>query len=154
VAVLVEGSFPSVFTHRLNADRLARIQLQFHQPYVSRSVPTRMIVVGDGNMFTNAVSREDGPLPMGMDPYTRQLFSNREFFENCLTYLTDTTGIIQARNKDFTLRLLDKQKVARQKLTWQWLGFLIPIAFVLLFAACFQFFRKRRYTETGSPSAR
>lgn len=150
VAVLVEGTFPSVFRHRLNPDRLARVQLQFHESYLGESVPTRMIVVGDGNMFTNAVSQEDGPLAMGMDPYTRQLFANREFFENCLTYLTDTTGIIQARDKDFTLRLLDPGKVQSQKLTWQWLGFLIPIAFVLLFWVCFQFFRQRRYTEAGS----
>lgn len=150
VAVLLEGRFPSLFRHRLNADKLAHIQLQFHQPYQPQSSQTRMIVVGDGNMFTNAVSRQDGPLPMGMDPYTRQMFANREFFENCLTYLTDTSGIIQARDKDFTLRLLDKEKVQDRKATWQWLGFLIPIAFVLLFAVFFQFFRQRRYSEAES----
>jgi hypothetical protein len=106
-----------------------------------------MIVVSDGNMFMNAVSPQDGPLEMGMDPYTRQLFANREFFENCLTYLTDTTGIIQARNKDFKLRLLDKAKIGQQKTTWQVLAFLIPIAFVLLFAVIFQFVRQRKFAE-------
>jgi gliding-associated putative ABC transporter substrate-binding component GldG len=146
VAVLLEGDFPSVFRNRLNADMRAKIELRFHEPYKPLSIPTRMIVVSDGNMFLNPVSRQDGPLAMGMDPYTRQLFANREFFENCLTYLTDTTGIIQARNKDFKLRLLDKTKVEQHKATWQVLGFLIPLAFVLLVAAVFQFVRQRKYT--------
>jgi hypothetical protein len=144
--VLLEGDFPSVFRNRLNADMRAKIELRFHEPYKPLSIPTRMIVVSDGNMFLNPVSRQDGPLAMGMDPYTRQLFANREFFENCLTYLTDTTGIIQARNKDFKLRLLDKTKVEQHKATWQVLGFLIPLAFVLLVAAVFQFVRQRKYT--------
>lgn len=153
VAVLLEGKFPSVFRHRLNADMLVRIQLDFHHAYLPESPENRMIVVGDGNMFSNAVSSQDGPLPMGMDPYTRQLFSNREFFENCLTYLTDTSGIIAARDKDFALRLLDQGKVQREKTLWQWLGFLIPVAFVLLSAVIFQFYRQRRYQEPPAGTA-
>lgn len=145
VAVLLQGRFPSLFQHRLNADMLARIQLQFSHPFISESKTTRMIVVSGGDMFMNSVSQQDGPLTMGMDAYTRQLFANREFFENCLTYLTDTTGIIEARNKDFKLRLLDKNKITSQKSTWQVLGFLIPIACVLLFALIFQFIRHRKY---------
>ncbi len=147
IAVLLQGTFPSVFKNRLNDQMLAQIQMNFHHPYKSQSSDTRMIVVSDGNMFMNAVSPQDGPLEMGMDPYTRQLFANREFFENCLTYLTDTTGIIQARNKDFKLRLLDKAKIGQQKTTWQVLAFLIPIAFVLLFAVIFQFVRQRKFAE-------
>lgn len=147
IAVLLQGTFPSIFRDRLNDEMLAKIQMQFHHPYKNQSGKTRMIVVSDGNMFTNAVSPQDGPLEMGMDPYTRQVFANREFFENCLTYLTDTTGIIQARNKDFKLRLLDKNKIEQQKTTWQVLGFLIPIAFVLLFAIIFQFIRQRKFAE-------
>lgn len=145
IAVLLQGTFPSIFKDRLNDQMLAQIQMNFHHPYKSQSSDTRMIVVSDGNMFMNAVSPQDGPLEMGMDPYTRQLFANREFFENCLTYLTDTTGIIQARNKDFKLRLLDKAKIGQQKTTWQVLAFLIPIAFVLLFAVIFQFVRQRKF---------
>ncbi|MGH2642789.1 MAG: Gldg family protein, partial [Chitinophagaceae bacterium] len=147
VAVLLQGTFPSIFRDRLNDEMLANIQMQFHHPYKSQSSDTRMIVVSDGNMFLNAVSQQNGPLEMGMDPYTRQLFANREFFENCLTYLTDTTGIIQARNKDFKLRLLDKNKIEQQKATWQVIDFLIPIAFVLLFAVIFQFVRQRKFAE-------
>jgi gliding-associated putative ABC transporter substrate-binding component GldG len=147
VAVLLEGSFPSVFRGRMDQQMQAAVQLRFRQPYKDRSVPTRMIVVSDANMFLNAVTGQSGPLAMGMDPYTRQLFANREFFENCLTYLTDTTGVMQARNKDLRLRLLDSEKVAAEKSTWQVLDFLIPIALVLLFAVVFQFIRQRKYTE-------
>lgn len=147
VAILLEGRFPSLFSHRLNADRLAGLQLQSGRPFKEESVPTRMIVVSGGDIFMNSVSQQDGPLPMGMDPYTRQLFANREFFENCLTYLADTTGIMEARNKDFKLRLLDKNKIEEKRATWQVLGFLLPVAFVLLFGLIFQFVRQRKYAE-------
>jgi len=152
VAVLLEGIFPSVFRNRLNQQMLAHIAIQFKHAYRASSAPTRMIVIGGGNLFINAVSRQDGPLPMGMDPYSRQLFANREFFENCLTYLTDTTGIISARDKDFTLRLLDRRKLADQQAKWRLLNFIIPIAFVLLFALLFQYWRQRKYLrETNRP---
>lgn len=149
VAVLLQGKFPSLFQHRLNQEMLANIQLQFHHTYKSESENTRMIVVSGGDIFLNRVSRQDGPLAMGMDPYTRQVFANREFFENCLTYLTDTTGIIQARNKDFKLRLLDKNKIENQQAKWQLLSFILPIAFALLFAVIFNFIRQRKYAESG-----
>lgn len=145
VAVLLQGKFPSVYRNRLDQEMLKRIDSQYHHPYRNKSVPTSMIVVADPNLFINAISKQDGPLPMGMDPYTHQLFANRKFFENCLTYLTDTTGIMQARNKDFKLRLLDKTKVQAQKTRWQILNFLIPLIFILLFALIFQFVRQRKY---------
>lgn len=147
IAVLLHGTFPSIFRDRLNDQMLSQIQMNFHHPYKAQSDDTRMIVVSDGNMFMNAVSPQDGPLPMGMDPYTRQMFANRDFFENCLTYLTDTTGIIEARNKEFRLRLLDKNKIENRKATWQVLDFLIPIVFVLLFGVIFQFVRQRKFAE-------
>ncbi len=145
VAVLLEGRFTSVFKNRLSAEELDRLQRKSGHAYRSGSQPTKMIVVSDPNIFKNEVSKQDGPLPMGMDPYTRRLFANRTFFENCLTYLTDTTGIMLARSKDFSLRLLDGAKVEQQKATWQVLNFLVPFCFVLLFGMVFQYVRKRQF---------
>lgn len=147
VAVLLEGRFTSVFKNRLSAAERHNIKQTSGHAYLSRSKPTKMIVVSDPNIFKNEVSKQDGPLPMGMDPYTRRLFANRTFFENCLTYLTDTTGIMLARNKDFSLRLLDGAKVEQQKATWQVLNFLVPFCFVLLFGMVFQYVRKQQFAE-------
>ncbi len=146
VAVLLEGRFPSAFKNRLNATEQMKIKLNSGKSFRAESKTTKMIAVSDPNILKNKVSKKDGPLPMGMDPYTRQLFANRQFFENCLTYLTDTTGIMQARDKDFSLRLLDKAKVEEQKDTWTVLNFLIPSLLVLFFGMIFQYVRKRKYT--------
>lgn len=146
VAIALQGHFPSAFQHRLDAERQATLKARFGYAFQGKSGATRMIVVSNARLFTNAVSEQDGPLPMGMDPYTRQIFANREFFENSLTWLTDTTDIMQARNKDFALRLLDQEKVKAQQTTWQLLNFLIPLGFILLFAVVFQYVRQRKYS--------
>ncbi len=146
IAMLLEGRFPSVFKNRLTATEQMNLRINSGKTFRSESLPAKMIIVSDPNIFKNKETKKDGPLPMGMDNYTRQLFANRQFFENCLAYLTDTTGIMQARNKDFSLRLLDKAKVEQQKDTWRVLDFLIPFLFVLLFGMIFQYVRKRKYS--------
>lgn len=145
VAVLLEGRFSSVFRNRLSAQELAHIDSVFHHPYTTESVAGKMIVVSDASIATNAVSLQDGPLPMGMDPYTRQQFANREFFLNCLSYLTGGATIMEARNKDYKLRLLDAKRVEAEKGKWVFLNFAIPIGFVLLFGLVFQYLRQRKY---------
>src|SRR5215470_19548518 len=79
----------------------------------------KMIVVADGDIVLNDVSPKNGPLPMGMNLFTvgtnyEYQFANRDFLLNCLEYLTDKPGIIQTRNKEIVLRLLDDKKVKNQ----------------------------------------
>ena len=38
-----------------------------------------MIVVADGDIATNQVSQQYGPMPMGHNFYTNYTFSNKEF---------------------------------------------------------------------------
>ena len=147
IAVLLEGRFSSAFKSRLNATELSQVRMQSGAAYRPESKPTKMIVVSDPNIFRNGISKQDGPLPMGMDTYTRQLFANRDFFENCLAYLTDTTGVMVARNKEYTLSLLDQAKVESQQNRWKILNFLVPFLFVLCFGMVFQYVRKRKYSR-------
>jgi ABC-2 type transport system permease protein len=88
------------------------------------------------------MSETTGPLPMGELPYENYRFANREFFLNCVDYLTSTSGIFESRNKDFTLRLLDKKKVADQKINWQLINIVVPIAVIILFGLIYQWRRK------------
>lgn len=145
VAVLLEGTFSSLFTNRLSSelrDSLAANQQSFLN---KSSSSAKMIVMSDGNIGMNEVSQKEGPLPMGRNLYTGYQYANKDFVMNSLEYLTDNSGILQTRSKDFTLRLLDKRKVETQKGFCQMITLVIPIALVILFGVVYQFLLRRRY---------
>jgi ABC-type uncharacterized transport system involved in gliding motility auxiliary subunit len=104
-----------------------------------------MVVVADGDIVVNPVSQKEGPLTMGRNLYTGYQYANKDFFQNCLEWLTDRSGILELRGKDYTLRLLDKKKIEEERSTWQMLNIGLPILLVLIFALFYQFLRKRRY---------
>jgi ABC-2 type transport system permease protein len=104
-----------------------------------------MIIVADGDLVMNAVTQKEGPLPMGMNMYTRQQYANREFLLNAVEYMVDNSGILETRGKDYTLRLLDKSAVEEQKLKWQLLNIVLPIIIVIIFIAIYQLLRKRKF---------
>jgi hypothetical protein len=104
-----------------------------------------MIVTSVGEAFSNGYSTKDGVLPMGYYQFTGEFFANKNFLLNCLEYLTDRSGILEARSKDVKLRLLDKGRIKEEKTTWQVLNVALPIGSVLLFASVYLFYRKRRY---------
>jgi hypothetical protein len=108
-----------------------------------------MIVISDADILTNAVSQQDGPMAMGMNSYTRQQFANRDFISNCLFYLTGGASIMEARSKTFRLRLLDKEQLENDKLFWQLLNILLPLAFPLVLYFMYGFLRKRKYAMRG-----
>jgi ABC-2 type transport system permease protein len=60
--------------------------------------------------------------------------------------LCDDSGLIEVRGKEITLRLLNKAKVKKEKLQWQLVNMVLPVALVLLFGFINGFVRKRKYT--------
>jgi len=62
-----------------------------------------------------------------------------------MEYLVNKPGIIETRNKDIVLRLLNSQKVKEQKTTWQFINIALPVLLVLLFGWVYQQVRKRKY---------
>lgn len=148
-AVLLEGKFTSFFKNRLSraqADSLAAVG-GFKE---SNAEENKMIVVADGDIVLNDISPQQGPLPMGMNLFTagsqyEYQFANRDFVLNCLEYLTGKSNILQTRNKEVVLRLLDTQKVEAQKMQWQLINIALPIALVILFGFIYQQLRRRRY---------
>jgi hypothetical protein len=86
---------------------------------------------------------------MGMNLYTKQQYANREFLLNALEYLTDPSGILEARGKDYQLRLLDKKKVEEDRAFWQVVNILLPILVVILAVMAYQAWRKRKYGSKG-----
>lgn len=147
VAVLLEGQFTSLFRNRLDENTHQAIQRATGRPFKNNSdTINKMIVVSDADIITNAFSQKSGPLQMGVNLYDQSMvYANREFFLNSLGYLTHNTGIMDARNKELTLRLLNPEKVKLEKSKWQAICFIVPIGLVLLFAAIFQFIRQRKF---------
>jgi hypothetical protein len=64
----------------------------------------------------------------------------------CSEYLANNDNVLEAKAKDYTLRLLDVKKVEEQKSSWQLINILVPVILVCLFAVFYQWLRKRKYT--------
>ncbi len=145
VAVLLEGKFHSVYQNRLAPEYL-RLLDSLKQTFKQEcDSDNSMIITSIGNAFINDYTVKDGTLPMGYYKWTGDFFANKDFLLNCLEYLTDRSGILEARSKEVKLRLLDTGRAKDEKSTWQVVNVGIPIAAVLIFASCYIFFRKRRY---------
>lgn len=141
VGILLEGRFPSVFVNRPLPPGIPANKVSG-----AKSVSTKMIVVADGDILKNQISSKDGStFPLGFDRYTEQQFGNRNFLLNVADYLTDDSGIIELRNKEIKIRLLDKARIRSEKVFWQMLNILVPIVLILIFAFSYHFYRKRRF---------
>jgi ABC-2 type transport system permease protein len=147
VAVLLEGKFHSAYKNLLAPEYL-RLLDSLNKPFKPECDSSNsMIVISGGDIFSSTYSAKDGILPMGYYQYNGQFYANKDFLLNCLEYLTDHSGVLEARSKDIKLRLLDNGRVKREKTQWQAINIGIPIALVLIFASCYFFFRKRRYEQ-------
>jgi len=145
VAVLLEGKFHSVYQNLLAPEYL-RLLDSLKQPYKAVCDSNNsMIVVSVGDIFKNEYSAKDGPMQMGYYGWTHEFYANRSFLLNCMEYLTDHSGILEARSKEVKLRLLDNGRAKDEKTKWQVINVSVPIAAVLVFASCYLFFRKRKY---------
>jgi gliding-associated putative ABC transporter substrate-binding component GldG len=147
VAVLLEGQFQSLFANRIStstADTLARNGQPFRP---ANDQENKMVVIADGDIALNAVTKQEGPLPMGMNSYTKQQYANREFLLNTLEYLVDNSGILETRGKDYTLRLLDKKKMEEDKTFWQTVNIAGPILLIILLIAAYQLYRKKKFSR-------
>jgi ABC-2 type transport system permease protein len=146
LAVLLEGNFTSLFKNQFTSDLqklLAAQQIQFK----AKSKTNKMIVIGDGDIALNDNDANGVPLALGYDKYTRQLFANKDFLLNCVEYLTDEHNLIEARNREVSMRLLDKARVLNEKGLWQVLAFGCPLIFVFIMSTVYNRRRKARYAN-------
>jgi len=146
VAVLLEGKFRSAFANRTPASVKAQLESDYRAPYLDQSAySNKMIVVSDGDIVLNKIA-EDQELPMGLSNTRQTLYANRSFLLNSLEYLTSSSGILETRNKDIVLRLLDKLKVEEERTTWQVINIAFPILIIVIFGLIYQFWRRRKYS--------
>lgn len=145
LAVLLEGNFESTYKNHLTSN----IQYSKDINYKDHSVkPTKMIVISDGDVIRNEVQYSSRkPYPLGYDKYTNQNFGNRNFLLNCVNYLCDDSGLISVRSRELTLRLLDKKKVKAEKLKWQLVNTVLPLALIFIFGWFYSMRRRKKYTK-------
>lgn len=146
IAVLLEGRFTSLYTNRLSTGELDTLAGLYKQPFrAATEKESKMIVVSDADIVANVVTQQQGPLPMGYNQFTNYQYANKDFFLNCLQYLTDSSGILNTREKDFALRLLDPKKTEEDRMKWQLMNIGLPVVFVILLGAVYQQIRKKKY---------
>ena len=144
LAVLLEGRFESVFTNRAIPPVKSPSPIRFS----ARSRFTRMIIVADGDIIRNEViDSPDGPVmvPLGFDRYTSQTFGNKDFILNAVNYLTDETGLISLRSREFRMRLLDRQRILKESDQWKVINTLLPVLLVIGFGAGVGLYRRKIY---------
>ncbi|MEJ0103466.1 MAG: Gldg family protein [Bacteroidota bacterium] len=147
VAALLEGKFKSLYAGRIPSAVADSLKAYGVPVKTVSDVDTKIVVVADGDIATNLVSQQYGPLPMGYNFYTNYTFANKEFFTNTLEYLVNPSNILQTRAKDFTLRLLNPKKVKEQKPMWQFVNIALPVILIIIIAFIYQQARRRKYTS-------
>lgn len=141
MAYLLEGTFTSFFKNKFLPDGVSKNNFK-------ASGNSKLIVISDGDLVRNNFDSKTGkPLPLGYDPFTNQTFANQDLIINLLSYLTKSDGLITARAKHVKIRLLDKVKLRKGKLSWQVINLVSPVLLIMLFGILNFWIRKRKYTK-------
>lgn len=146
VAAKISGTFESLYKNRVPPDISESSEIDFRE----ESLPTKMIVVADGDVIRNQMQLTQGnylPLPLGFDRFTGQQFGNRDFVLNVMNYLTDDSGLITIRSRELKLRLLDRTKTENQRARWQLINVGLPVLLVLVFGIVQSAIRRKRYAK-------
>ena len=138
MAVLLEGEFTSVYDKRIKPFKIPDDK--------SKSNPTKMIVIADGDVIKNEVIRNK-PQELGFEFLTKRKFGNKEFLENAVNYLLNDDGLINIRTKEVKLAFLDPEKIEDQKSKWQLINIALPLAILAVFGIVFNLIRRKRYTK-------
>ena len=147
VAYLLKGSFPSLYANRIPQEIVDDQATDF----LEESEPTAMIVVADGDIIRNQFDiRTHKPLPLGFDQYTGITYTNKEFIENAISYLVDGEGLIDIRSRELKIRLLDATKISKERVKWQVINTVIPIALIIVLGLVMAFVRKKKYSKTDN----
>ncbi len=148
MAVLLEGVFPSVFENKVPQSMLAGLESMGLQ-YQSRSTPTKMLVVSDGDVTKNLIADREAQQvkPLGFNQYDQYTYANKDFMINALEYLIDDSGVMEARSKEVKLRMLDTVRARAEKTKWQFVNIVLPVLLLLLFGLIYNYWRRNRFAK-------
>jgi gliding-associated putative ABC transporter substrate-binding component GldG len=144
IAVMLQGKFKSLYANRLSQEMSDTLKAYDRSFLPTADMEGKILVTGDGDWVLNQFSKE-GPLPMGNNRFTQYTFANKDFLQNAIEYLTDESGIMESRSRQYTLRLLDPKKLEAAKSGWQWLNIGLPVLLIIITAIFYNWLRKRKY---------
>ena len=148
LAVLAEGEFPSLYANRVDESFRAGLESVGQRFRESSDPGARVLLVGDGDVAKNAINPEqDAFRPLGLNPFERYVFDNKAFALNAIEYLTDDSGVIEARSREVKLRLLDVTRARAERLYWQALNVGAPLLLLLGAGLAYRYLRRRRYAR-------
>ena len=135
--LLTEGVFNSMYTNRVkpfNVDNFRK-----------KSLYNKMVVISDGDIGRNQLQKGK-PFDLARDKWTDEQFGNKEFLLNTVDYLLDDNGLIELRNKNIQINLLDKKRAYQEKKYWQFINVALPLLILTTFGFIFRYLRKRKYS--------
>ena len=118
--------------------------------FIPQGKEARLFVVADGDIIRNEVLYSPNgtmKLPLGFDRYSKTTFGNKEFIVNLVNYMTDESGLIKLRSKEFRLRLLDKTVIRTSRVNWQLINTLLPLLLVIISGLILNYFRNRKFAS-------
>lgn len=146
VGVLLEGKFTSLYANRFSPAMQDSVAKLTGVPFIAKGVrPSQQMVFSDADIITNVITESNQALAMGTQKFENYQFANRDFFLNCMDYLVGNAAIIETRNKDFSLRLLNKQQVKDQKTMWQFINIVLPLVLVIGVGLFMSWYRKKEF---------
>jgi len=146
IAIMLEGSFRSNFLNRIPMAIKNSPLIDF----IGESSDTKMLFISDGEIIKNPTKTVNGkemPYPTGYDIYSQVTYANKDFILNATSYLLGNSGTIYLRNRQITLRLLDKTKIEESGNMWKILNTIIPVFLIIIFGLIINFIRKRKFTK-------
>lgn len=144
VAVLLEGSFKSVYAHRIPL----AISQDSSIAFAEKSSPTSVIVISDGDVIRNEIQFSTlQPYPLGYDKFMKQTFANKTFILNCMNYLCDGPDFLNLRAREVKLRMMDKKKLKNESGKWKMINVTLPLVSIVVVGIILTRLRKRKYTK-------
>jgi gliding-associated putative ABC transporter substrate-binding component GldG len=136
-SLLVEGDFNSMYAKRIKPFELNK--------FTKKSNHNKMIIISDGDIGRNQI-KKGKPFDLAEDKWTGEQFGNKEFLLNAVDYLLDDTGVIELRNKNLKINLLDKKRAFEERTFWQFINIALPLFILTIFGCVFHYLRKRKYS--------
>ena len=142
IAVLLEGEFNSAWRNRLSPYFTSQAAMGVKD----KSLPTKMIVVSDGDIIRNRyIASEGSVLPLGYDFYTQTQYANKDLLLGAVNYLVGDDGLMASRSRVVKLRKLDVMKCREQRTKYQVVNVVLPVLILAVAGGVVVLVRNRRY---------
>jgi gliding-associated putative ABC transporter substrate-binding component GldG len=115
--------------------------------FIENSNLNQMVVISDGDVIKNQLDKNGYPIELGFDKWTNQFYANKDFLLNTVNFLLDDNRLMEVRNKEVNLPLLDKDKVYDNYTLVGIITLIVPLLILTLMGIGFIFIRRKKYQK-------